>query len=113
MYVLCPTDEVNLTDLNFDYNPATLPTDDLFSTLMELPLKKARQQLLEEFEFIYLEHNLQLCNNNISRLAELVGESREGLSKKIKRYGLKENKTSTIKLWKMGHTNVYFRFREC
>jgi len=91
LYVLCPTEEVNADDLNFDSQPLNQPEVDLYSSLIDLPIKEARQQLLDEFEYNYLQHHLELCNGNISRLAEQVGESREGLSKKIKRYGLKEN----------------------
>jgi len=90
LYVVCAGTVVTEEDLNFEQAP---PVDDhdLFHTLLNLPLKEARQRLIERFERFYLDHHLKLSDNNISRLASAVGESREGISKKIKRYDLKRS----------------------
>ncbi len=90
LFVLCPEDTVNEVELNFDHLPAGNVEDDLFNGLLDLPIKEARQKVIEKFESSYLKHHLEIYKNNISKMAMVVGESREGLSKKIKRYGLKK-----------------------
>ncbi|HEM48640.1 MAG TPA: sigma-54-dependent Fis family transcriptional regulator [Caldithrix sp.] len=89
MYVIGPHEIVQKADLNFDNTIQPKLNDDLLTSLIKLPLKNAKQKLIEQFEALYLNHHLKTNNGNISRLADEVGESREGLSKKIKRYGIK------------------------
>ncbi len=96
LFVLCPGDEVSEEELIFDQATKEVEND-VFGGLLQMPFKDARNELIQKFESVYLMHYLELYNNNISRLADAVGESREGLSKKIKKYGLKtanDEKTS-------------------
>jgi transcriptional regulator of acetoin/glycerol metabolism len=55
-----------------------------------VPLKEAKANLTENFEKKFLKHHYYLHNGNISIIASKVGESRESISRKIKKYGIKE-----------------------
>lgn len=90
LYVLCPSDLVTTDNLNFNSIKNNSRDDDPFSDLIELPFKKARRQLVERFELQYYKHYYDACDGNITRMAKLVGESREGISKKLKYLGLKD-----------------------
>jgi len=92
LFVICPSEEVQPNDLDFEQAPKSYEND-LFGGLLQLPFKDARHELIEKFESIYLKHYLEIFNHNISKLANIVGESREGLSKKIKKYGLKSDQS--------------------
>jgi len=89
LFVVCPDDDVKEKDLLFDNLPGKSSEPELYGKLLNIPLKDARHELVEKFESIYIKHHLQLHGNNISKMASSIGESREGLSKKIKKYGLK------------------------
>ncbi len=91
LFVICPSDTVQEQDLNYNRLPDKNVQEDLFNQLLSLPLKEARQQLIERFEKSYLEHYFRQQAGNISKVAQQVGESREGVSKKIKRYEIKES----------------------
>jgi DNA-binding NtrC family response regulator len=91
LYVICAENSVTENDLLFYGLPVKGVSDKIFSSLLALPFKEARKQLLENFEKEFINHYLSLYKRNISKVASIVGESREGLSKKIKRYGLKRN----------------------
>jgi len=92
LFITCPGEKVDETDLIFETVPETDWREfELFAPLLKLPFKVARRQLIEKFEKIFLRNQLQANQGNISKIAAEVGESREGLSKKIKRYGLKGN----------------------
>lgn len=88
LYVICSEDVVREKDLNFEKAPR-INNEDMFRILLKLPFKEAKQRLVEKFERFYLEHHFRLSESNISRLASAIGESREGISKKVKRYNLK------------------------
>jgi len=88
LYVVCPDNVVSEKHLNFEQAPKASP-EALFHKLLEIPLKEARKKIIEDFERYYLENHLKRFEHNISKLASAVGESREGISKKIKRYRLK------------------------
>lgn len=89
LYVICPEQIVRDEDINFD-NILTKPKfDSVFLSLYNLPLKQARQNLVEKFEKSYLKHQYNIYNGNISKIAAEIGESREGISRKIKKYGIK------------------------
>ncbi|MBN2010853.1 sigma-54-dependent Fis family transcriptional regulator [candidate division KSB1 bacterium] len=88
LYVICPNQTVTTNELNFDDGSVS---DISFISLFKLPFKQARRQLLERFEAEFLAYYLHFYQGNISHIAKVVGESREGLSKKIKRYGLKND----------------------
>jgi DNA-binding NtrC family response regulator len=90
LYITCSGHEVQENDLVFSGLPSKAKNDNIFEDLLKLPLKEARRQLVEKLEKTFLKHYLLLYKGNISKIASVVGESREGLSKKIKRYGLKE-----------------------
>ncbi len=90
LYITCSDQEVNESDLQFYDQKKAAEKDSLSADLLDLPLKTARQQLIERFEKEFLKHYLEKYNGNITKIASIVGESREGLSKKIKRYGLKK-----------------------
>jgi len=91
LYITCPTQQVSENDLNFTGLPEQHIKKDLFTSLLKLPFREAKKQLVESFEKHFLKYYMQIYNSNISKIASVVGESREGLSKKIKRYGLKNN----------------------
>jgi len=91
LYIICPEQIVRDEDVIFD-NTLTKPEyDSVFSNLYNLPLKQARQKLVEKFEKGFLKHQYYIYNGNISKIAADVGESREGISRKIKKYGIKGN----------------------
>ncbi|MBL7094397.1 sigma-54-dependent Fis family transcriptional regulator [candidate division KSB1 bacterium] len=90
LYIACPGHEVQENDLMFSGIPTQAKDENIFEAYLKLPLKEARRQLTEKLEKTFLKHYLLLYKGNISKIATVVGESREGLSKKIKRYGLKE-----------------------
>ncbi len=90
LYVICPGSEVRETDLNLQTSAMPELENQLFTSLLKMPFKEARKKLLHEFERVFLSHYLEIYQGNISKIASVVGESREGLSKKIKKYGLKD-----------------------
>jgi len=47
------------------------------------------QEACEEFEKLFLLHHLEKHHWNITEVARVLGERRDTLSRKIKRYGLK------------------------
>jgi transcriptional regulator with PAS, ATPase and Fis domain len=57
--------------------------------LIRLPLREARQQVIERFEQTYLAAQLRVHRGNVSRAAEAVGVSRQFLHRLIERHGLK------------------------
>jgi len=89
LYIACPGHEVQENDLMFSGIPTQAKDENIFEAYLKLPLKEARHELTEKLEKTFLKHYLLLYKGNISKIATVVGESREGLSKKIKRYGLK------------------------
>jgi DNA-binding NtrC family response regulator len=58
--------------------------------LLRLPLREARQQVVERFEQTYLAAQLRAHSGNVSRAAEAVGVSRQFLHRLIERYGLRD-----------------------
>ncbi len=90
LYVLCPSNEVTLDNLNFDQFDNHSKDEDPFNDLISLPFKAARKELVERFERQYYKYYYQACDGNITRMAQMVGESREGISKKLKYHGIKE-----------------------
>ena len=88
LFVVCPHNEVREIDLIFE-NRADSNKNNNFAALLNMPFKQAKKQLMDEFEREFLKYYLARYQGNISKIASEVGESREGLSKKIKRFGLK------------------------
>lgn len=91
LFITCPGNEVQESDLIFYSLGARPQSTAAEEDLLDLPIKEARQRLVAEFEKRYLAAYLERYGGNISKVAEVIGESREGLSKKIKRYGLKDH----------------------
>ena len=93
LYVTCSSSVVSEAHLQFSpiqKQDEFSGSESVFDELLPLPFKEAKRRLLDNFERFYLSRHLKTHAGNISKLAEIVGESREGLSKKIKRYGLKK-----------------------
>jgi two-component system, NtrC family, nitrogen regulation response regulator NtrX len=63
--------------------PATAPSNG-FSITFDLPLREAREQ----FERVYLEHQLQVHGGSVSRVAEHSGMERTHLYRKLRSLGL-------------------------
>ena len=90
LYVTCPDNIVRETDLNLGASSVSDRDANAYKALFNLPFKEARKRLLADFEKEFLKYFLQRYDGNITKIAQAVGESREGLSKKIKKYGLKK-----------------------
>lgn len=88
LFVTCTSDTVQENDLVFE-NQNNSDTSNNYIPLINLPFKQAKKQIIDDFERQYLKYHMIRYDGNISKIAAEVGESREGLSKKIKRYGLK------------------------
>lgn len=58
--------------------------------LLRLPLREARQQVIERFEQAYVAGQLRACGNNVTRAAEAAGVSRQFLHRLIERYRTRE-----------------------
>ena len=54
--------------------------------LLRLPLREARQQVIERFEQSYIEAQLKAHGGNVTRAAEAVGVSRQFLHRLMERY---------------------------
>jgi DNA-binding NtrC family response regulator len=54
--------------------------------LLRLPLREARQQIVERFEQAYIEAQLKAHGGNVTRAAEAVGVSRQFLHRLMERY---------------------------
>ncbi len=59
-------------------------------SMVQLPLREARQQVIERFERDYVAAQLDAHGGNVTRAAEATGVSRQFLHRLIERYGLKE-----------------------
>ncbi|MBI2569179.1 MAG: sigma-54-dependent Fis family transcriptional regulator [Candidatus Schekmanbacteria bacterium] len=57
-----------------------------------LDMKAARQVLLESFEKRFIAEALDRNSGNVTQTAKEIGESREGLHRKIKRYGISNDR---------------------
>jgi DNA-binding NtrC family response regulator len=90
LYITCSSYEVQESDVVFSGLSSQEKDENSFEGMLKLPLKEARRQVIEKLERTFLKHYLFIYKGNISKIASIVGESREGLSKKIKRYGLKK-----------------------
>ncbi|MDX1592714.1 MAG: sigma-54 dependent transcriptional regulator [Gammaproteobacteria bacterium] len=74
-------DEVEAT-LTTAATQASAPSD--VGLPLDLPLREAREQ----FERVYLQHQLRECGGNVSRLAERVGMERTHLYRKLRALGI-------------------------
>mgnify|MGYP006419828533 FL=1 len=90
LYVTCADPEVHEDDLLFETTLTSTEDRNIFSSLYNVPLKEAKANLTENFEKKFLKLHYYLHNGNISIIASKVGESRESISRKIKKYGIKE-----------------------
>jgi transcriptional regulator with PAS, ATPase and Fis domain len=64
--------------------PGGLPT--------HLPLRQAREQVVEEFEQAYLVAKLREHNGNVSRAAEAMGVSRQFVHRMLEKYGIRSGR---------------------
>ncbi len=62
----------------------TVPLD------LSVPLKQARDQLIDQYEQAYLREALNLTSGNITRAAELAGVNRKFIQRAMKRLGLRD-----------------------
>jgi DNA-binding NtrC family response regulator len=74
-------DEIEAT-LTASATQAAAPSD--LGLPLDLPLREAREQ----FERVYLQHQLRECGGNVSRLAERVGMERTHLYRKLRALGI-------------------------
>jgi DNA-binding NtrC family response regulator len=58
---------------------------------MSVPLKVARDRLLDEFEQAYLREALALTSGNVTRAADLAGVNRKFIQRAMRRLGLRED----------------------
>ncbi len=58
-------------------------------SVLMLPLRDARQQVIEQFEQRYVAAQLRAHGGNVTRAAEAVGVSRQFLHRLMERYGIK------------------------
>ena len=75
------SEEVEATLTSFAAQ-ASAPSD--IGLPLDLPLREAREQ----FERVYLQHQLRECEGNVSRLAERVGMERTHLYRKLRALGI-------------------------
>jgi transcriptional regulator with PAS, ATPase and Fis domain len=59
--------------------------------LLRLPLREARQQIIEKFEQTYIAAQLEAHGGNVTRAAEAVGVSRQFFHRLIERYRLRSD----------------------
>jgi transcriptional regulator with PAS, ATPase and Fis domain len=81
--VLLPAIEQDLAELGAP--SALLPAREL---LERLPLREARDLVVEQFERYYLASKLRACAGNVSKAAKAVGVSRQFMHRLMDRYGL-------------------------
>jgi two-component system, NtrC family, response regulator GlrR len=62
--------------------------DGLFDGLQELPLRTAKQQLVERFERVYIEALLDVTGGNVAEAARRAGVDRGTLFRSIRRHGI-------------------------
>jgi DNA-binding NtrC family response regulator len=59
-----------------------------FERLVELPLREARERVVERFEAHYLVRKLRDHGGNVSKMAAAVGLSRQMVHRLLARYGI-------------------------
>jgi DNA-binding NtrC family response regulator len=64
--------------------PGTSP----LAAVNHLPLREAREIVVERFEQQYLSERLAQCGGNVSRAAEAIGVSRQFLHRLLERHGI-------------------------
>jgi transcriptional regulator with PAS, ATPase and Fis domain len=62
--------------------------------LLSLPLREARQQVIEKFEQVYLQAQLRAHGGNVTRAAEAVGVTRQFLHRLLERYRIRSGDVS-------------------
>lgn len=92
LFVIYPGFEVTAENMQFEQLSLKTDTEIVQNTYFQLPLKEAKNKIIENFEIKYIEQYMHLYNGNITKIAERIGESRENLSRKIHRYCINEKK---------------------
>jgi two-component system response regulator AtoC len=72
-----------ITELEISYEPGTWPDE-----MMDQPLKKARKNILENFERDYFTSLLSLTAGRVGEAAKKAGIDTRSLYDKMKKYGL-------------------------
>ena len=82
---------VGSTTLNTPIPPSQLAAQvgEAMQVNLAVPLKSARDQLVEEFERRYILAALAETGGNVTRAAELAGVHRKFIHRAIRRYGLR------------------------
>jgi len=65
-----------------------MPSDASFSDLQDLPLRAAKQKLIDRFERHYVEKLLELTEGNVAEAARRAGVDRGTLFRTIRRHGI-------------------------
>jgi DNA-binding NtrC family response regulator len=72
----------------FDAMPTATAQPAAQPSVMHLPLREARDLVVEQFEQQYLTSRLAEHNGNVSRAAEAMGVSRQFLHRLLERHGI-------------------------
>jgi transcriptional regulator with PAS, ATPase and Fis domain len=72
-------------------SPAGPTPADGFSAWFAMPLRDAREQIVERFEASYLAAKMREHGGNVARAAQAIGVSRQFLYRLLERYGLRTN----------------------
>jgi DNA-binding NtrC family response regulator len=98
--LLCEGEQIRLADLPDTVRstePATgsvarrdAATGPSFEQHLDQPLSTARQELLEDFERVYLSHHLKQCGGRVGDTAKRIGIEPRSLFNKMKQYGLRK-----------------------
>jgi two-component system, NtrC family, response regulator GlrR len=80
--------EHSLFDQSID-KPGDKPSEGKGDSLLALPLREARQQVIERFEQAYLQAQLKANGGNVTRAADAVGVSRQFLHRLLERYRIR------------------------
>jgi transcriptional regulator with PAS, ATPase and Fis domain len=77
------------TPLVFKPDVGGAPSSSPIAQVARLPLREARDAIVEQFERAYISIRLAEASGNVSRAAESMGVSRQFLHRLIERYGLR------------------------
>ena len=58
---------------------------------LDVPLKIARERMVDAFEELYLAEALKRTGGNVSRAADLAGVNRKFVQRAMKRLGLRDD----------------------
>ncbi len=79
----------NLGQAAIQSSEAGLKLSAALDAVSHLPLREAREMMVEEFEHAYLVEKLRQHNDNVTQVAATIGVSRQFLYRLLNRYGLR------------------------